>query len=166
MTLFYYFHFASSSEGMISNEEVGSVWTDAWCCNVVSEIVLTRNLRLSQRCRRMSRSYGLLRRVCCRRFGKAYRSHLQKSAVCADGTDRLCRNFSEKFPTYTALRTRRVKTFIVLTFEWKIRGKQRINLIFPAFEKLKVTNQTTVSLEGNNYINNKSVQPLWRHKIN
>jgi hypothetical protein len=37
--------------------------------------------------------------VVYRHFGKAFRSHLQKSAVRAVGTDRLRRNFSEKLPT-------------------------------------------------------------------
>jgi hypothetical protein len=98
--------------------------------------------------------------VVYRRFGKVYRSHLQKSAVREDGTDRLCRNFSEKLTKYTALQPRSVKTFIVLTFAWKVRGKPRINLIFPGFEVLKVTNQSTVPLGENNDINNKSVQLL------
>jgi hypothetical protein len=64
MTRFYSLNFASSSEGIISNEDVGSVWMDRRCCNVFSEVVLARDLKLPPRCRRVSRSYGLLRRVC------------------------------------------------------------------------------------------------------
>ena len=48
-----------------------------------------------------------------------------------------------------------MKTLIVLTFAWKFRWKPRINVEFLAFEKLKVTNQSTVPLGGNSFINKK-----------
>jgi hypothetical protein len=57
-------------------------------------------------------------------------------------------------------KTKKRKTLIVLTFAWKVRENPRINLIFPDFEKLRVTNQSTVPLGGNNYVINKSGQPL------
>jgi hypothetical protein len=98
--------------------------------------------------------------VVYRRFEKAYRSHLQKSTVRADGADRPYRNFGEKLPTNTGLQTKGVKTLIAMTFEWKFIEKPRINLVFLAFEKLIVTNKSTVPLGENNYKNYKSVQNL------
>ena len=127
-------HFASSSEGIIWTEDVGSVWTDGRCRNVVSEIVLTRDSVFHRRVDEGPFLVGCY----AENVSSCLLTFREGSSVPSSKVSSPCRwdrqavqKLGEKLPIYTELQPRRAKTFIILTFAWKVRGKPQINLIFP-----------------------------------